>query len=76
MKASLFGKVINQLIQLKLKGNPDPMFEKSLLGSPLRIVNMGPVKKQHLEAFIALMNHHPAEAVQILTAMTKHHDLY
>ena len=52
------------------------MFEKSLLGSPLRIVNMGPVKKQHLEAFIALMNHHPAEAVQILTAMTKHHDLY
>lgn len=76
LKASLFGKVINQLIQLKLKGNPDPMFEKSLLGSPLRIVNMGPVKKQHLEAFIALMNHHPAEAVQILTAMTKHHDLY
>lgn len=76
LKASPFGKLLLQVIQLKLRGNPDPMFAKSILGSPLRIVNMGPVKKQHLEAFIALMNHHPAQAVQKLTAMAKHQSLY
>ena len=75
LKRSPFGKLINALIALKMK-NADPMFVKSVAGSPLRIVNMGPIKKQQLDAFVELMNHHPAAAVKKLTDMLKHHNLY
>ena len=76
LKHSPFGALLNAVVKLKLKGNPDPMFAKSVAGSPLRIVNMGPVKKQQLDAFVELMNHHPAAAVKKLIAMLKHHNLY